>query len=74
MRLTARIKLTEEMLGTASANPDVHREFIASKSADAEKAEEELAALPAAELEQKSRTVFHRDPDGVPIIYDYQLN
>jgi hypothetical protein len=68
-----RITLLEEMLGTASANPDIHKEFIASKSADADKVEEELASLPASELENKSRTVFHRDPNGKPIIYDYQI-
>ena len=31
-----RIKFFEELLGTASANPDIHREYIASKAPDAE--------------------------------------
>ena len=44
-----RLTLTEEMLGSACGNPDVHKEFIASKSADAAKMEEEMASLPAAE-------------------------
>ena len=71
--MRVRIKLTEELLGTASANPDLHREFIASKSADADKSKEELAALHAEELEQKSMTVFPRDEDGQPILWDYQI-
>ena len=68
-----RITLTEEMLGTACGNPDVHKEFIASKSSDAAKSEEELAALPAVDLENKAKTVFHRDTDGTPILFDYQV-
>lgn len=71
--MKVRLTLTEEMLGTACANPDVHKEFIASKSADAAKMEEELAALPAEALIEKALTVFPRDAQGRPIIYDYQI-
>lgn len=71
--MKVKIKLTEEMLGTASANPELHREFIASKSADADKVKEEMESLPADDLIEKSLTVFHRDPSGMPIIYDYQI-
>ena len=37
MKKTLKVKLTftEELLGTASANPDLHAEFIASKAPDA---------------------------------------
>ena len=68
-----RLTLTEEMLGSACGNPDVHKEFIASKSADAAKMEEEMASLPAADLENKAKTVFHRDDDGTPMLFDYQI-
>jgi hypothetical protein len=68
-----KITLTEDMLGTASANPDIHKEYIASKSADAEKSEEELKALHADALMEKSTTVFPRDADGTPILWDYQF-
>ena len=71
--MKVRIKLIEEMLGTASANPELHREFIASKSADADKLKEEMESLPAEDLIEKSLTVFHRDTTGMPIIYDYQI-
>jgi len=71
--MKVRITLTEEMLGTASANPKVHEEFIASKSKDADKSREELESLPAEELIEKAMTVFHRDEDGTPILYDYQV-
>lgn len=71
--MKVRITLTEEMLGTASANPEIHEEFIAKKSADKEKAKEELAALHAEELLEKSMTVFPRDDDGTPMLFDYQF-
>ena len=71
-RMKIKVTLTEGMLGTASANPDVHSEFIASKSADADKVKEELESLPADDLIEKSMTVFPRE-GGAPILYDYQM-
>lgn len=71
--MKARITLTEELLGTACANKDVHEEFIASRSKDAEKMQEELESLPAEDLLEKAVTVFPRDDDGTPILYDYQV-
>lgn len=68
-----RVRLIEEMLGSACANKEVHAEFIASKSADAEKAKEEIESLPANEIMEKSVTVFPRDADGNPILWDYQV-
>jgi len=68
-----RITLTEDMLGTACQNKEVHEEFIASKSADADKAKEELEALHADELMEKAVTVFPRDVDGAPMLWDYQV-
>jgi len=72
-KLKVRVMLVEDMLGTASGNPDLHREFIASKSADAATMEEEMEALPAEKLMEKSLTVFPRDTDGTPILFDYQV-
>lgn len=70
--MKVKITLIEDMLGTACANPDVHREFIASKSADSEKVEEELAALHVDELVDKAVTVFPKD-NGIAFLYDYQV-
>ena len=71
--MKVRLTFAEGLLGTASANPDVHAEFIASKSADADKMKEEHAALHADELIEKSMTVFPCDEDGNPILWDYQV-
>ena len=70
-----KVKLTfkEPILGTWPANPNVAREFIASKSPDATTVEDEIAALGADSVADKGMTVFPRDPEGRPIFYDYQI-
>lgn len=69
------IKMTfiEKVLGTGNSNSEIHREFIASKAPDAQSREEEVAALGVDEVEQKSTTVFARDEDGTPILWNYQI-
>ena len=67
-----RVTFTEEVLGTASANPDIHSEFIASKAPDALKREEEIEAIGAEQYTEKSMTVFPRDEEGNPFLWDYQ--
>lgn len=72
MKKTIEIEFIEEVLGTASANPDIHGEYIASKAPDAPSREEEVAALGADEVERKAMTVFPRE-DGKPFVWDYQF-
>ena len=67
-----KVTMFEEILGTASANPEIHEEFIASKAPDAPSREEEVAAIGAEEVFEKGMTVFPRDKDGNPIAWDYQ--
>lgn len=69
--LKVKVTMTEEMLGTASANPDIHKEFIASNAPDAPSMEEEVAAVGVEEVFEKGMTVFPR-VDGKPIAWDYQ--
>ena len=70
-----KVELTfmKKILGTASGNPELHSEFIASKAPDAPSREEEVAALGAEEVEKKDMTVFPRLEDGTPFLYDYQI-
>ena len=70
--LKVKVTMFEEILGTASANPEIHEEFIASKAPDAPSREEEVAAIGADEVFEKGMTVFPRDKDGNPIAWDYQ--
>ena len=70
--LNIRITLIEDVLGTSPANPEIHREFIASKAANAATIEEEVEAVGAAAVADKSMTIFPRK-EGRPFIYDYQF-
>lgn len=72
---TMKVKITfiEELLGSASANPEIHKEFIASKAPDAQSMEEEVAAIGVEEFVEKSMTVFPRNAEGQPVILDYQI-
>ena len=69
--IKVRITTTEELLGTASMNPDIHKEFIASNAPDAATMEEEIEAVGVDEVYEKSMTGFPRK-DGKPIAWDYQ--
>lgn len=71
---TKRIRITfyEEILGTASGDPEVHDNYIASKAPDAKSRKEEIAAIGVEEEIEKSKTVFPKE-DGKPFIFDYQL-
>jgi len=69
------LTLTEELLGTAPANPDIFDDWVASKSPEPDKTKaEEVAALPDVDEEVKlATTVFARGEDGRPCLWDYQI-
>lgn len=70
--LSVLVTFTEPALGTANANPELHKEHIASRSPDAAKIQEEIEALPAEEQLEKATTVFPQE-DGHPFSWDYQI-
>lgn len=67
-----KVTFNEEVLGTASGNPDLHREYIAEKAPQKEMADEEVASISTEEEFEKAMTVFPRLDDGTPFVYDYQ--
>lgn len=71
--IKVRLTFTEMILGSASGNPELHRDYIASKSPDPKTIEDEVAALGAEEVEKKDMTVFPRNAEGKPCLYDYQI-
>lgn len=71
--IKVRLEFTEELLGTASANPEIHSDYIASLAPDAESRAEEVASVGAAEVTEKAMTIFPRNENGQPILYDYQI-
>lgn len=72
--ITLKVKVTfdEEILGTASADPKVHETYIASNAPDAPSMKEEIEAVGTEEVFEKSMTVFPRDDEGGPMVWDYQ--
>lgn len=71
--MKVKLTLTEEILGTASNNPQIHSEFIASKAPDAKSREEEIEAIGVEAEIEKGMTVFPRNAEGNPIMWDYQI-
>ena len=69
--LHVEVEFLEELLGTASANPDIHKEFIASQAPDAPSRKEEVAAIGPEAVEEKAMTIFPKE-DGEPFTWDYQ--
>ena len=72
-KLHVKIEFLESVLGTAPNNDQIYSDFIATNAPDAPTREEELAAIGVEEYAEKGMTVFPRNPDGQPIIWDYQV-
>lgn len=74
--LDVAVEFIEELLGTANADPNIHKRFIADNAGTEEKANEEVESVEKAtnpdEEFEKSITVFPRDKDGKLCVYDYQ--
>lgn len=72
--LKVHLVFQEELLGTASSDPEIHRRYIASKAEDAPKIEQEVASLGVEAVDERGTTVFSRMPDGeTPMLWDYQI-
>jgi hypothetical protein len=72
-KIEVKLTFTEELLGTASGNQELHADFIASKAPDAKSREEEIAAVGVREEIEKTMTVFPRNMWDEPILFDYQV-
>jgi len=72
-KVHVKLTFTDDLLGTSAGNPELHREFIASKAPGAAKMEEEVASLGVEAVEEKSMTVFPKMADGTPYLWDYQI-
>lgn len=71
--MTVKIHFTEDVLGTASNNPEIHAEFIAANASDAESRREEIDAIGIDGYREKNMTIFPKDADGHPFFWDYQI-
>lgn len=73
--MKVRIKFTDTILGTKPADPEIHSRFVASKAPDAKTIAQELAAHEASveDVEERTKTIFHKMEDGTPFIEAYQV-
>ena len=72
-KVNVKITFLEGILGTSSADPEIYTRFIGAKAPDAVSVEEEVEALGAESIVERGTTVFPRDDDGTPYLYDYQI-
>lgn len=70
--MKVRLEFLEEVLGTASADPEIHETYIASNAPDTPTRKEEIEALGAEEVFEKSMTIFPKE-NGIPFLWDYQI-
>lgn len=71
--LKVRATLLEDILGTLPADPTIYATYIASKAPDAKTLEQEIEDFGKDEVYEKGITVFARDEEKNPIVYDYLI-
>lgn len=71
--LKIRAEFIEELLGSANNDKEIHAEFIASKAPYAPSREEEIEAIGVDAVIEKGKTIFPKDGEGNPFLYDYQI-
>ena len=71
--LNVRLTLEEEVLGSWPSDPTIYDSYVNSKNPDKDKADEESQNFKANISEDSKITIFPRDEDGNPILYDYQI-
>ena len=71
--MKVKITLLEPMLGMTASDPKITETYIASKAPDAKKMEEEIEAIGVDGVVEQGKTVFPRDEQGRPFLWDYQI-
>lgn len=70
--MKVKITLIEEVLGSRPSNEELLATYIASKAPTDELTSEEIDNIKAQNAEDRI-TIFPRQADGTPFIYDYQI-
>ena len=70
--MKVRLTLLDEVLGSQPSSPDIHEDYIASKAPTDGLTAEEVDNIKAQNAEDKV-TVFYKQADETPAMYDYQL-
>lgn len=70
--MKVKITLLEEALGSSPSNEELLATYIASKAPTADLTDEEVYNIKQQQAEDRI-TVFPKQADGRPFIYDYQI-
>lgn len=72
--MKAELEFIEPLLGTMSGNPDLAEEYIAAKHPSGQVQDDEAEAIEnLPEVLEKASTVFPRNKEGKPFLWDYQI-
>lgn len=71
--MKVRLTFIEDILGTVSNDKEIYSSYIASNAPDAMSKAEEIESVGVEQYEEKQTTVFPRNEEGNPILYDYQI-
>lgn len=72
-KIKVELTLQEDILGTLPGDKEIYKSYIASKAPDASTIEQEIEAIGTDQVYDKGVTVFARNPEGNPIVYDYLI-
>lgn len=69
------VKLTfiEPVLGSSPSNEDLYYDYVGSKAPDATTIEDEVESLGVDGVVEKGMTIFPKNEEGKPFLYDYQV-
>lgn len=70
--ITVELEFTEFILGTAPADKDLYKTYIAT-AVEGKKLAEEVESLGIDGVVEKGMTIFHKDKFGRPFLFDYQI-
>lgn len=70
--MRVRLVFVEDILGTSASDPELYRNYIASKAPDAQTREEQIAAIGVEEAIERGMTTFPKTANGEPILWPYQ--
>lgn len=71
--LKVRITLQEEILGTSPNDAEIYSTYIGNKAPKNELKAEEVDAIDSVEIDPKGTTIFPKDEEGRPFLWDYQI-
>jgi hypothetical protein len=72
-KMRVRITLTDNLLGSNPSDTEIYSSYVAANAPDAPTKQEEIERMGTQEFESKGTTVFIRDDDGNPILYNYVI-